>query len=120
MIDAGLERLLRDDAELAFAIAHETAHILLGHTAADRQSDIGDLTRRRAMEQQADAAALRLMARAGYAPDAAALAWPKIADASRPPLARLMDLHGPYMATGERTAFLAGEAGRLAGRLLER
>lgn len=113
IVAAGLERLLPDDAELAFAVAHEAAHVILGHTAPGQRSAIGDRPQRLAMEQAADAAALRLMARAGYDPAAAARAWPKIADASRPPLHRLMDLHGPYLPTAERTAFLVGEAARI-------
>ena len=113
IVASGLERLLTDDAELAFAVAHETAHIVLGHTAPDRRGAIGDPAQRPAMERAADALALRLMAGAGYDPAAAASAWPKIADASRPPLHRLLDLHGPYMATDERTAFLASGAAAL-------
>lgn len=115
VIGGGLERLLRDDAELAFAIAHEAAHIVLGHTAPERQAEIGVTARRRVLEQEADALALGLMARAGYDPAAASPAWLKIADASRPPLHRLLDIHGPYPATAVRAAFLADGAARMAG-----
>lgn len=113
VIGGGLERLLPDDAELAFAVAHEAAHIALGHTAPAQRGAIGARSQRLAMERDADALALRLMARAGYDPAAAARAWPKIADAGRTPLLRLMDIHGPYMGTVERTAFLTSEADRL-------
>lgn len=113
IVASGLARLLPDDAELAFAVAHEAAHLILGHTAPQARAAIGDPARRPGLERNADALALRLMARAGYDPAAAARAWPKIADASRPPLHRLMDLHGPYMGTAERTAFLRDEAARI-------
>ena len=114
VIEGGLERLLPDDTELAFAVAHEAAHIIQGHTAAEQHGAIGDRPQRLAMEREADALGLRLMARAGYEPAAAARAWPKIADASRAPLLRLMDIHGPYMSTPERIAFLTDEAARIA------
>lgn len=113
VIGGGIERLLRDDAELAFAVAHEAAHVILGHTAPERRTGIALRDQRRAMEQEADALAVRMMAAAGYAPDAAARAWAKIADAGRAPLLRLLDIHGPYPATRERTAFLAAAAARL-------
>lgn len=112
-IGSGLERVLRDDAELAWAIAHEMAHVILGHTAPDRRAAISQRAERLALEQAADAFAIRLMAAAGYAPSAAPAAWLKVADASRQPLARMMDLHGPYLGTLERTAFLAAEASRI-------
>lgn len=116
VIHAGLERLLRDDAELAFAVAHEAAHLVLGHTAPEQRAAISDPVRRRELEQAADATALRLMWRAGYPPAAAASAWPKIADASRAPLRRLLDIHGPYLPTAERTAFLQQQADSLTAR----
>lgn len=116
MVHAGLERLLPDDAELAFAVAHEAAHLVLGHTAPDQRAAIGDPVRRREMEQAADATALRLMWRAGYPPAAAASAWPKIADASRAPLRRLLDIYGPYLSTDQRTAFLQQQADSLTAR----
>lgn len=115
VIGGGLERLLRDDAELAFVIGHEAAHVVLGHTAPERQAEIGVTARRRVLEQEADALALGLMARAGYDPAAASRAWLKIADASRPPLHRLLDIHGPYPATAVRAAFLADGAARMTG-----
>jgi Zn-dependent protease with chaperone function len=37
VVDAGLEELLTNDDELAFVIAHEVAHIFLGHSALDQQ-----------------------------------------------------------------------------------
>lgn len=114
VLGGGLVRLLADDAELAYAVAHEAAHIVLGHTAPAWRSAAGDPAQRRALEREADAMAVRLMSAAGYAAAAASTAWAKVADANRPPLARLMDLHGPYMSTPERTAFLAAEAARLA------
>lgn len=113
-LTSGLERLLRSDAELAFAIAHEAAHIALGHTAHEQRAAIGLRDRRIALERDADATALWMMAAAGYDPAAAVSAWPKIADASRPPLLRLLDVHGPYLNTRDRLDFLTREAARIA------
>ena len=113
VIGGGLERLLADDAELAFALAHEAAHLILGHTAPEQARAIVTRADRVALEQEADALAVELMAQAGYRPDAAAGAWLKVADASRTPLLRLMDIRGPYPATQERAAFLAAAASRL-------
>jgi hypothetical protein len=55
---------------------------------------------------------VRLILRAGYAPEAAADASPKLARANRGPIARMLDIHGPYMETGKRAAFLLTEASK--------
>ncbi|MDE2620692.1 MAG: M48 family metalloprotease [Sphingomonadales bacterium] len=116
VIGGGLEQLLRDDSELAFAVAHEMAHVVLGHTAPARRAEISAPARRRALEEEADKLALRLMAQASYDAAAASAAWLKIADASRPALVRLLDIHGPYPATAVRAAYLADEARHLADK----
>lgn len=59
-------RFADEDAELAFVLAHEVAHNLLGH-----RTSVGRSTRRR-MELEADHVGLYLIARAGYDPRIAA------------------------------------------------
>lgn len=110
VVEGGMEQLLASDEELAWVIAHEAAHIFLGHTRADRAADLKNNALRLQMERQADALSVRLMLRAGFAPEASFSAQPKIAAASRGPISRLLDVHGPYMGTRERTAFLKSEA----------
>lgn len=63
-----------DDAELAFVIAHEMAHNILGHRAQlDRK---GRSARKiRETEVEADRLAIKLMIAAGYDPRAAARFW---------------------------------------------
>ncbi len=109
-VDSGLEALLSSDDELAFVIAHEFAHIGLGHSSADQAKAIKDRSQRFAMEKAADALGIRWVLRAGYAPEAAAQAHPKIVKANRAPISGLLGLHGPYMAPKARAAFLAQEA----------
>ena len=109
-IEGGLERILSSDDELAWVIAHEAAHIFLGHTAADRDAARRENATRSVMEREADRLSVRFMLKAGYAPEAAATAQPRLAAASRGPISRLLDLHGPYMGTAERTSFLGTEA----------
>lgn len=109
VVEGGMEQLLPSDDELAWVIAHEAAHAFLGHTGADRAADVKNNAIRSQMERQADALSLRLMLRAGFSPEASFSAQPKIAAASRGPISRLLDLHGPYMGTRERTAYLIAE-----------
>ncbi len=105
-IDAGLEELLRDDAELAFVVAHEIAHIILGHSAPGKENELNDKNIRASMEQAADALGIRLMVRAGYDPAAATTAIRKIDHANRGPISRWLGLYGPYMPTEQRIEFL--------------
>lgn len=110
VVEGGLERLLASDDELAWVIAHEAAHVFLKHSGADRKADLANGDRRSQMERAADVLGVRLMLRAGFAPEASSGANAKIAHAARGPIARLLDLHGPYMAPRERSAFLMSEA----------
>lgn len=109
-IEGGLERLLSSDDELASVIAHEATHIFRGHTDADRDAARRENATRSVMEQKADRLSVRFMLKADYAPEAAATAQARLAAASRGPISRLPDLHGPYMGTAERTSFLTTEA----------
>lgn len=119
-VDGGLERLLTDDDELAFVLGHEIAHALLEHTGPGKEAETRDHNRRTVMEREADVLGVRLMARAGFDPAAAARANPKLAHANRGPISRMLDLHGAYMATDERTAFLASEGAKAKAELTSR
>lgn len=83
-ISTGMLARFRDDHELAAILAHELAHNILGHR--DRLDAAGisrglfskfgkDAARVRATEIEADRLSVRLMARAGYRPQAAAAFW---------------------------------------------
>jgi len=58
-VTAHMLRYAADDRELAFVVAHEMAHNILGHTAP------GASVRGRAAEEEADTLAVELLARAG-------------------------------------------------------
>lgn len=105
-IDDGLEKLLHNDAELAFVVAHEVAHVILGHSAPGKENALNDKKLRASMEQAADALGIRLMVRAGYNPAAATTAIRKIDHANRGPISRWLGLYGSYMPTEQRIDFL--------------
>ncbi|EIZ79037.1 peptidase M48 family protein [Novosphingobium sp. Rr 2-17] len=79
-ITDSLARLMDDD-ELAFVIAHELAHVVMGHADAPRRPlaalGIG-AGRIRKEENEADRAAVRMMATAGYDTSGAARAFGKL------------------------------------------
>lgn len=106
-VSARMEELLEDDAELAFVLAHEAAHIFLGHSSTIPQG-----AARSQAEQAADAMGIRLMLRAGFAPEAAEAAHRKIARYGRGFFGRTLDIHGPYMGTNARLRFLQEQAGQ--------
>jgi beta-barrel assembly-enhancing protease len=64
----------RDDSELAFIIAHEMAHNVLGHPQMLRDQG-RKASRVLATEIEADRFAIKLMHKAGYDPGAAARFW---------------------------------------------
>ncbi len=119
-VDGGLERLLADDDELAFVLGHEIAHAVLEHSGPGKEADTRNHDRRAVIEREADVLGVRLMTRAGFDPAAAARANPKLAHANRGPISRLLDLHGAYMATNERTAFLASEGAKAKAEITPR
>jgi hypothetical protein len=65
-VTTGMMRLARSDDELAFVVAHEMAHILLGHSHSSRAQIFGGARR---SEIDADQMAVRLMTYAGYQPE---------------------------------------------------
>ena len=109
IIDAGMERLLTSDDELALIIAHEAAHIFLGHTGAERAKEFKITALRKQMEKQADALGVRLMLKAGFSPEASVGAHPKLATAMRGSISRLLGIYGPYLSTRDRIAFIKEE-----------
>lgn len=68
-VTSGLVGLAGSDDALAFALAHEMAHVLLDHVAARRVRRVAAAIR--AQELAADDLALGIVADAGYAPAAA-------------------------------------------------
>lgn len=76
----GLLAFVRDDGELALAIAHEMAHNALGHRDALRSAAFhrGRKARIRATEAEADRLAYFLMARAGFSLDSAPRFWSRL------------------------------------------
>ena len=68
VVTNGMSRLARNTEEIAFVIAHEMAHNILGHSSeADKRGFFGFLQIRRE-EIEADRYAVRLLANAGYNP----------------------------------------------------
>ncbi len=108
-VNSGLEALLQDDAELAFVLAHELAHVILEHTGPGKEAEIKDPAVRRRIEMEADTLGVLLMARAGFATAAAAASIPRMRKANGM-MSRLLGIYGPYMSTDERMVFLTKRA----------
>ena len=104
-INSGLEEALPQDDQLASVIAHELAHVVLGHSKENTDS-----TTRARMEREADALGVRLSLRAGFDPNAAARAIEVIGGRARGPITRLLGLYGDHMPTPQRKSFLLEEA----------
>ena len=64
-VTTGMMRLAHSDDELAFVVAHEMAHNLLGHS----RSSVSQIFGARRSEIDADQMAVRLMTYAGYQPE---------------------------------------------------
>jgi predicted Zn-dependent protease len=96
--ESGISRLLSDDGELAFVVAHEMAHVILQH--------VPDKLSRAQMESDADELGMKLFLAAGYNPDDAASAIRKLDTANRGPITRMLGLYGSYLPTEKRVDFL--------------
>jgi hypothetical protein len=92
--------LAQNDAQLALVIAHEFAHVLLGH--ANLSSMSFDTNAARAEEREADYVGLYLVARAGFEPREAVELWPNLA-AAQP---RLLAGGSAHPGLGERYSAL--------------
>jgi hypothetical protein len=115
-VNSGLEALLQDDAELAFVLAHELAHVILEHTGPGKEAQVKDRVVRQRIEIEADHLAVLLMARAGFASAAAAASIPRMRKTNGP-ISRLLGIYGPYMSTDERVAFLTKRADEVRAQL---
>jgi S1-C subfamily serine protease len=77
VLNAGIVRMARNDDEIAFVIAHEMAHNILGHIANSANTSrmlfgrIFGASAPRDAESQADAAGVSLMREGGYEPQGA-------------------------------------------------
>lgn len=136
LISRGALAWLSSEAELAAVLAHELSHALMGHTSLDKSALPAHAAeaeaRARALdgdeERQADALAVRWLARAGYDPRAvgSALAalrrgvvWDCERERARPDCADAHDAFDPHPAMTARLARVAlavesprGELGR--------
>lgn len=77
-LTTGVLALLRNDDELAFFIAHEMAHNILGHAAAMRSGTVEGRKGVRQIESAADLLAGNLMIDAGYDPVLGAAALKRV------------------------------------------
>lgn len=70
VVTTAMTKLARSDDEIAFVIAHEMAHNILGHAkvAGQRRGIFGGITQARRDETDADSFAVNLMSRGGYQP----------------------------------------------------
>lgn len=100
--DSGIDRLLSEEAELAFVVAHEMAHVILEHNPEKS----GSISRAK-METDADHLGMELFLAAGYNPDYAASAIRKLDAANRGPITKLLGIYGPYLSTEKRVQFLS-------------
>jgi predicted Zn-dependent protease len=85
VLSRGMVSATRSEAELAFVIAHEMSHELLGHLAqVDRHLPSGSQSSdRKALEIEADRHALQLLTLAGYDPRASAHGLFNVYEAAR-------------------------------------
>ena len=106
ILESGAVKLLKRDDELAFYIAHELAHILLGHTLPEMKKELDDSKMRHIMEKDADALGIRLMMNAGYNPEGAesALKSTDLIDSGL--ITKFFNYHGSYMSIDERIRYL--------------
>lgn len=108
-LTTGVLQEAHDDDELAFIIAHEMAHNILGHR--QRLNRIGrSAANVRAAEIEADRLGLKLMQAAGYDPMAAARFWTRF---GRKTGAGIFS-DGTHLRTKTRVRLLSDEAASLA------
>jgi beta-barrel assembly-enhancing protease len=110
-VNSGLLDNTPDDNEVAFVIAHEAAHSILGHGSPENEKKLKNAEFRRPAEMEADRLGVQLMANAGYDPYAAARSYARLSKIGRGFFQKLTGgLNGPYMAPKERIAFLQKRA----------
>jgi hypothetical protein len=106
VVDLGAAKMLKRDEELAYFIAHELAHILLGHNLPERAKELDDYKMRNSIEKDADALGIRLMTRAGYDSKGAETALKSTDLLDSGPITRFFNYHGPYMPVDDRIQYL--------------
>jgi Zn-dependent protease with chaperone function len=110
-VNSGLLENTPDDNEVAFVIAHEAAHSILGHAAPENEKKLKNPEFRRPAEMAADRLGVQLMANAGYDPYAAARYHARSSKIGRGFSQKLTGgFNGPYMAPKDRIAFLQRRA----------
>jgi beta-barrel assembly-enhancing protease len=110
-VNSGLLENTPDDNEVAFVIAHEAAHAILGHASPENEKKLKNPEFRRPAEIEADRLGVQLMANAGYDPYAAARYHGRWTQNGRGFFQKLTGgFNGPYLAPKERIAFLQKRA----------
>lgn len=121
-VNLGTMRLLDDDNELAFIIAHETAHAMLAHAGKGKEDAINNSKIRAQMEKDADNMGILLMKNANYNPQGAIEAEEKIAKYGRGPINKAfnkigIEIHGPYLKHQDRIEFLKNRINELGAKI---
>jgi beta-barrel assembly-enhancing protease len=110
-VNSGLLENTLDDNEVAFVIAHEAAHSILGHAGPENEKKLKNPEFRRSAEIEADRLGVQLMANAGYDPYAAARYHARWARTGRGFFQKLTGgFNGPYLSPKERIGFLQKRA----------
>jgi Zn-dependent protease with chaperone function len=110
-VTTGLLENTPDDNEVAFVIAHEAAHSILGHAVPENEKQLKNPAFRRPAEVEADYLGVQLMANAGYDPYAAARYHARWSKMGRGFFQKLTGgFNGPYLAPKDRIAFLQKRA----------
>ena len=95
-ITTGMLQFLRNDDELAFVLAHEVSHVLLGHTGAF------DEPTPRSAEAEADRLGIQLVSKAGFDTEIAARLPERLAQA----YPRMKGRSSAYGSPAERAALI--------------
>jgi Zn-dependent protease with chaperone function len=107
-ITTGMLQFLRTDDELAFVLAHEVSHVLLGHTGAFDESAP------RSAEAEADRLGIQLVSKAGFDTEIAARLPERLAQANP----RMNGRPSAYGPPAERAARIGAALAEGSGRPL--
>lgn len=108
-ITTGMLQFLRNDDELAFVLAHEVSHVLLGHTGAF------DEPTPRSAEAEADRLGIQLVSKAGFDTEIAARLPERLAQ-SYPSMKGRSGAYGPPV---ERAALIGAALAQDSGLLAD-
>jgi predicted Zn-dependent protease len=114
-VTTGLMRFVQSDDELAWVLAHEIAHNVLGHAPEARLRAMlsawlgatvgeagGSAPSPRSLEADADYVGAYLMARAGYELEAVRRFWQRMGDFEAPGAAPMREIEGSHPTSRER------------------